>query len=70
MKFSWICINCEKATSSYYIVFFYDKTKVEISKTQLKTGVLRICIFTIDADFWKIWVSWLNHIKIPLSQFW
>ena len=29
------------------------KAKVEISKTQLKTGVFRICIFTIKLIFEK-----------------
>ena len=32
--------------------------------------VWRSCFFTINTNSWKFQVSWFNHVRIPLSQFW
>ena len=32
--------------------------------------VWRSCFFTINTKSWKFQVSWFNHVRIPLSQFW
>ena len=43
------------------------KAKVEISKTQLKTGVFRICIFTIKLIFEKFGIMTLSYKNSTVS---